>query len=96
MWKLEVEGSSVDIYKELKTAFDKEVVEKEEFEFTVQGRSGSQKFTKERAVIDDETSLQFRRILKFVQGLTDEMTGDLKVTCSGEAGKSISVKVEEV
>jgi len=95
MWELSVEGSEEEIYRKLKTAFDNEIVEKEPYEFVIKHRNrGTETYTKDRAVIDDGISLQFRRMLKFIQVLTEDMEGTFKVSFKGEVGKSIDVKVE--
>ena len=96
MWELKVEGRGDEIYRKLKKAFDDEVVVKQEQEFKVTHRDerGEVTYKKEVAVVDDVTSLQFRRVLKFVQLLTNDMSGTLRVSCSGDPGKVINVKVE--
>lgn len=98
MWSITVSGDRREIYRKLKTEFDNQVVEKEQYSFDVTNPRTKQTMTyqKERAVIDDQTSIQFRNILKFIQVLALESFGDglYHVSLRGEPGKSIEVKVE--
>lgn len=85
MWNIEIEAHSSEAYEVLKQAFEDEYVEKEEYEFTVRtARAGNRTFTKERAVVDDVTALQFRTSLKAVQGLLVNYDVPVKIRLSGD------------
>jgi protein-tyrosine phosphatase len=96
MWELEVEAKSGELYEVLKEEFDKQYVPKEKRSFTVRTRSGAKEFEKDVAVPDENTSLQFRKILKFIQTL-DFTNEKIKVHCGGNSkDASVFVTVAEL
>lgn len=93
MWEISVEAPVDQVYRELKREFDAQHVEKQSYEFSVNGRRGSRTFTKDRAIIDDQTSLQFRLLLKAVQPMLALYSDAVAVTLGGNEDE-VNLKIE--